>query len=82
VERNYFVRCEWDDDAGVWYVADSDVPGLAAEGENVEDIAKTLKTLIPELLEANAVVGAGASAPEVRFQLVFDQMRADRPRAA
>jgi hypothetical protein len=32
----YIVRCQWDDEAGVWYVDDTDVPGLSTEAETFE----------------------------------------------
>ena len=44
----------WDDEAGVWYVADSDVPGLAAEAPTLDELHAVLRDRIPELIEANA----------------------------
>lgn len=29
------MTCRWDEEGGVWYVADSDVPGLATEAETL-----------------------------------------------
>ena len=52
--RQKTVKAEWDADDGVWYVAESDVPGLAAEAASVEELVVKLRVLVPELVEANA----------------------------
>ena len=48
-----FTRAEWDEDVQVWVASSDDVPGLATEKETLEGLIKKLKTMIPELLEAN-----------------------------
>ena len=61
-----FIRADWDDEARVWFVADSDVPGLATEAETLESLVDKLKVMVPELLEANhADIGC-----EVPFELL------------
>lgn len=49
----YFVRAAWDEDARVFYVEDTNVPGLATEASNPAELEAKLTDLIPELLEAN-----------------------------
>lgn len=51
--KPYFVRAEWDADAGVWVASSDDVPGLVTESETLEALDTKLQTLVPELLEAN-----------------------------
>jgi len=51
--NTYTVTCRWDEEAGVWYVADSDVPGLAYEADTLEEMERKLQAVIPELLELN-----------------------------
>jgi hypothetical protein len=51
--RQFTVRCEWDPDAKVWFVADSNVPGLATEADSEQAMLKKLLTLIPELVNLN-----------------------------
>jgi len=63
--RQFTVKAEWDAEAGVWYVAESDVPGLVAEADTLEELAKDLMVLVPEMLELNAhlldePIGVGA----------------------
>ena len=42
-----------DDEAGVWYVSDTDVPGLAAEAALEPDLLLKIHELVPELYELN-----------------------------
>jgi predicted RNase H-like HicB family nuclease len=49
----YQVHADWDPQAGVWVATSDDVPGLATEAPTVEVLAEKLRTMIPELLEAN-----------------------------
>lgn len=63
----YTVTCCWDKEAGVWYVAESDVPGLAAEADSLEEMERKLYSLIPELLELNE---PGYSPHPVPFELI------------
>ena len=59
--KTHFVHCEWDDEAKVWYVAHSTIPGLATEAAEPAELREKLRVLIPELLELNAGGGAGAT---------------------
>lgn len=47
------IYCEWDEEAGVWYVQHSDVPGLVAEAPTEEALKAILSERIPEMLELN-----------------------------
>ena len=51
--KTHFVHCEWDDDAKVWFVAHSTVPGLSAEAAEPAALVEKLRTRIPELLALN-----------------------------
>ena len=55
MDKLYYVHAEWDDEARVWVASSEAVPGLATEAETIEELVARLKTLIPELLSANAV---------------------------
>ncbi|MCQ9372849.1 DUF1902 domain-containing protein [Methyloversatilis sp. XJ19-13] len=59
---NYRVRCAWDEEAKVWYVEDSNVPGLAAEASTFEGLVAVLEKRVPELLDENDVAD-GADIP-------------------
>lgn len=62
----YHVQAGWDPEAGVWVATSDDVPGLATEAETIERLTEKLRTIIPELLEANQVVPAGSA---ISFEL-------------
>ena len=55
MDKLYYVHSEWDDEARVWVASSEAVPGLATEAAAIEELVEKLKTLIPELLAANAV---------------------------
>ncbi|TWB34177.1 uncharacterized protein DUF1902 [Nitrospirillum viridazoti] len=46
-QKIFRVFATWDMDAQVWSVTDSDVPGLAAEAETIEDLEAKLRELVP-----------------------------------
>jgi predicted RNase H-like HicB family nuclease len=58
MNKPYFVRAEWDDEAAVWVATSNDVPGLITEAETVEALDAKLKSMVPELLEANGCMPA------------------------
>lgn len=49
----YTVRADWAPEAEVWVATSGEVPDLATEAATLEALAEKLRTLIPELLEAN-----------------------------
>ena len=65
--RRYTVTCHWDQEARVWYVAETDVPGLATESATVEEMEEKLLRMVPELLALNET--PGPSEP-VSFELI------------
>ncbi len=58
----YHIDASWDPEAEVWVATSEDVPGLATEAASVEALTRKLRTLIPELLEANGVFREKVSA--------------------
>lgn len=53
-QKELVVRAEWDDEAKVWFVAESDIPGLVAEGATVEELEAKLRVIVPELASSTA----------------------------
>jgi predicted RNase H-like HicB family nuclease len=68
--HRYTVTCHWDDEARVWYVADSNVLGLATEAETFEQLEQKLRAMIPQLLELNA---PDISAERTSFRLIAEK---------
>jgi Domain of unknown function (DUF1902) len=58
----YHVHADWDPEADVWVTTSNDVPGLATEAATLEALTQKLRTLIPELLEANQLL-SGLECP-------------------
>jgi predicted RNase H-like HicB family nuclease len=65
--KTYSVSCQWDPEASVWYVAESDVPGLVTEASTLEELEVKLMRMIPELLELNEGLERPVTVP---FELV------------
>lgn len=55
MQKIFFVRADWDPEAGVWVATSDEVPGLVTEAETLEALSAKLEHLVPELLEANGV---------------------------
>jgi predicted RNase H-like HicB family nuclease len=65
VQKIYFIRAEWDEEAGVWVATSDDVPGLATEADTLEALSVKLESLVPEPLDANGL----PNGDEVPFEL-------------
>jgi len=63
MKSNLMINADWDSEARVWVAESVDVPGLVTEAENMEQLIKKLKILIPELLELNKGVGYESTIP-------------------
>ncbi len=77
--HKFYVKAEWDEKAGVWFVSGSDVPGLNAEAGSPEKLLDVLADLIPSLLVANGVIdGDDDALPNVPYSLMLDSLHAGR----
>ena len=65
----YHVQADWDAEAGVWVATSADVPGLATEAETIEGLTNRLRTMIPELLEANGLLSASMQSGLIAYEL-------------
>jgi len=66
VADTYHVQADWDPEAGVWVATSDDVPGLATEAETIEALTEKLRTIVPELLEANRILPSNSA---ISFEL-------------
>lgn len=57
MEKAFFIRAEWDDEAHVWVATSDDVAGLVTEADTLEALSAKLQILVPELLQANGDTG-------------------------
>ena len=51
--HTYYAEIARDDEAGVWYVSDTDFPGLVAEAASQHELVMRIRALVPELYELN-----------------------------
>ncbi len=51
------IRAEWDEDAKVWYVAESSYPGLVLESPSLDLLVKNVRDALTELRELNGETG-------------------------
>lgn len=75
-KRTFTITCEWDAEAEVWYVSESNVPGLAAEAPTVEAMNAVLRERVPELIRAN--VPEAKPHCEVPFDLLIKKSESVR----
>lgn len=68
----FTIECEWDDEASVWYVADSNVPGLVAEAPTPDAMKALLLERVPELVRLN-MSQLAESDREVPMELLYKQ---------
>lgn len=73
-----YVHAEWDSEAEVWYVSDSDVPGLATEAATVPGLIEKLERMVPELMELNGHL----SEQDVPFELLARYATTSKAQAA
>ena len=53
MDQNYFAEISRDEEAGVWYVSDTNFPGLVAEAASERELQDKIRELVPELYELN-----------------------------
>jgi hypothetical protein len=72
---SYTVHAVWDDEAGVWAVTDSDVPGLTAEAPTMEELNSKLRERIPELIRLNQhlLTNAADDGKDFPFHLMAER---------
>lgn len=51
--HDFFAEISWDSEASVWYVSDTNFPGLVAEAPSQRKLLAKIRTLVPELYELN-----------------------------
>jgi hypothetical protein len=45
------IRADYDPESAVWWIADSDLPGLAADAPTLEELATKIGAMLPDLLD-------------------------------
>ena len=47
----FYVWAKWDDEANVWYTAETSIRGLVTSAETLEQLRERLMLIIPDFLE-------------------------------
>lgn len=75
------IKVTLDSESGVYYVAESNVPGLHAEGDTLDELRDTIIELAFELLVENGVIQLRNHTPDVPLELVMQEsLKAHRAR--
>jgi hypothetical protein len=51
MQPTFYVWAKWDDEAAVWYMAETSIRGLATSGATFEELRERLMLIIPDFLE-------------------------------
>ena len=51
--KTFNVHAHWDEEAHVWWAESDEVPGLATEAPNLEQLDENVRVIAPELLRVN-----------------------------
>lgn len=65
------ISCAYDEDAGVWYVEESDLPGLHIEAARLEDMVQEIRALVPELVRLNRDLIKDGGDANVPIELLY-----------
>lgn len=69
------VHLAFDAEASVWYIAESDIPGLSLEADDPHELVRRISECAGELIELNEdeiLQNAREQRPTVSFRPVFD----------
>lgn len=52
-KTQYVIQISLDEDAGVYYVRNSDVPGLHVEADTIDEVMAIVRDVLPDLVKHN-----------------------------
>ncbi|MEE8495452.1 MAG: DUF1902 domain-containing protein [Xanthomonadales bacterium] len=67
----FVIKVQLDSESGVYYVAESNVPGLHAEADTLDEMRDTIFELAPDLLVANGVIKPRKQDCDVPIELIM-----------
>ena len=74
--HTYHATMSWDEEVGVWYMPDTDFPGLVAEADTRRELVRKIHQLVPELFEANRHLFDKAISETIPLQLTSSRLGA------
>ncbi len=77
----FVIKVNLDNESGVYFISESNVPGLHAEADTLDEMRDTILELAPELLVANGVIRPRKHDYDVPLELVMcESLKAHRAR--
>jgi predicted RNase H-like HicB family nuclease len=77
--RTFTVKAEWDAEAEVWFVSESNVPGLVTGAATLPELLTKLQAMIPELIELNHhMLGDDAIEGDIPVELITTKSQSFR----
>ena len=74
--HTYHATMSWDGEAEVWYISDTDFPGLVAEAPTQKELVDKIHLLVPELFETNRHLFEEAVNETLPLHLTSSQLEA------
>ena len=74
----YHATISRDEEVGVWYVSDTDFPGLVAEANTQRELVHKIHQLVPELFEANRHLFDKAISETIPLRLTSSRLEASK----
>ena len=78
MENTYFAEISWDEEAGVWYISDTNFPGLVAEAASEHDLQVKIRELVPELYELNRNLFDGPAVEAIPLRMMSSRLETIR----
>ena len=66
MQKVFFIRAEWDNDASIWSATSDDVLGLATEADSIDILLNKLSSMVPELMLLNKLT----DQPEIVYEVL------------
>ena len=70
--RRFEIKAEWDEDAGVWWCSNNDLP-LTTEAPTFEQLVARVLEIAPEIAAEN---GLAAPGEEIELHIVAERLQA------
>lgn len=71
--KMFVIKVKLDSESGVYYVAESNVPGLHVEADSLDEMRDSIFELAPDLLVANGVIKPHIHGCDVPLELVMQE---------
>ena len=78
MDHTYFAEVFRDEEAGVWYVSDTDFPGLVAEAASERELQGKIRELVPELYELNRNLFDEATVEAIPLRMLSSKLETIR----